>query len=88
MKQKEELAGAKEKSSSTLAINVRLIAVAFTIFIFILSLRPEILANRIVTLQLILSIPVLFASTFARAKLGYARVQKRWDILGLITFTL
>jgi hypothetical protein len=76
-----------QKSSTRISINIRLIAVAFTIFVFILATKTEILtASKIATLQLVLAIPFLLSSTFARSKLCYSNESKKWDNFGWFTF--
>ncbi|MBN2052737.1 hypothetical protein JW756_04505 [Candidatus Woesearchaeota archaeon] len=77
----------KRKSSSKLAITVRLIGVAFTIFIFIITIRPQIfLEKKIIALELILAIPLLLTSALSFSKLSYAPHSKEWDFLSWITF--
>ncbi len=58
------------KARSKLEINLRLLAVAFILFTFIIALNPELIRNNIyLSLQLTLAIPFLISSIFARTKL-------------------
>lgn len=81
---------AKEsKSNSKLAITTRLIGVAFTIFVFIITIKPQIFFQKnIVALELILSIPFLLTSALSFSKLSYAPNFKQWDFLSWITFLI
>jgi hypothetical protein len=79
----------QRKSSSKLAITVRLIGVAFTIFVFIMTIRPQIFFEKeIVALELILAIPFLITSALSFSKLSYAPNSKEWDFLSWITFMI
>lgn len=67
-----------------------LLAIAFTLFTFIISLNPILVkANIFLSLQLSLSIPLYFSSIFARAKID-SRPGKLilWEGFGFFTFIL
>jgi hypothetical protein len=78
----------KRKSSSKLAVNVRLIGVAFMIFVFIITMRPQIFDKQIIAFQLILSIPFLLTSALSFSKLSYTQQAKQWDFLSWVTFLI
>jgi hypothetical protein len=76
-----------QKVSTRISINIRLIAVAFTIFIFILATKSEIMtSNKMVALEIVLSIPFLLSSIFSRSKLSYSNESKKWDNFGWFGF--
>jgi hypothetical protein len=78
----------ERKSSSKLAVNVRLIGVAFVIFVFIITMRPQIFDKQIIAFQLILSIPFLLTSALSFSKLYYTQHSKQWDFLSWVTFLI
>jgi hypothetical protein len=79
----------EKKSSSKLAITVRLIGVSFVIFVFIVTIRPQILfQDQLVTLQLILSIPFLLTAALSFSKLSYSPLSKEWDFMSWLTFLI
>jgi len=87
-KEKMELEIRNAKNSSKLKISTELIAVSFLIFIFILTVKPEILSTeKIVAAQMVLSIPFLLTSALIRSKMT-PRKMIRWEVLGYISFIL
>lgn len=79
----------KSKSDSRVLINVTLLGICFTLFTFIVTIKPELLNRNIyLTLQLVCAIPILMNSIFTRSKLGYTIQAKKWNDLGFITFLL
>jgi O-antigen/teichoic acid export membrane protein len=79
----------ERKSSSKLAITVRLIGVSFVIFIFIITIKPQIFfQEEIVALELILSIPFLLTAALSFSKLSYAPKSRQWDFLSWVTFLI
>lgn len=78
-----------EQVSSRLMINTRLLGVAITIFVLIVTLKSEILTdNKIITYELVLAIPFLLTSSLARSKLGYSSRPEKWNFLGWITYII
>jgi len=89
MLKKEPINNLHEQVSSRLMINTRLIGVAITIFVLIITLRSEILTeNKIITYELVLAIPFLLSSSLARSKLGYSSHPMKWNWLGWITYII
>tara|TARA_Y100000310_G_C20526476_1_gene736317 strand:- start:426 stop:908 length:483 start_codon:yes stop_codon:yes gene_type:complete len=75
------------KSKSRLAINLTLLGVCFSIFTFIIALKPDLLReNLLLSAQLTLAIPFIITSIFARTTLGYTKKPKIWNKYGFITF--
>lgn len=70
-------------------INLYLLAIAFTLFTFIVAINPALIRNNVyLSLQLTLAIPLLISSTFARAKLSYSKKPATWELYGFATFIL
>lgn len=67
-----------------------LIAVAFTLFTFTISLNADLVRSDIfLALQLSISIPLYFSSVFTRAKIGsIPRQLLLWEVFGFLTFIL
>ena len=57
------------KSSMYVAIDSRLLGITMTIFILLLTVKSELLNNKLITMQLVLVIPFLFGSIFTSAKI-------------------
>jgi len=76
------------ESSLKVKISTQLIVVSFIIFIFILTNRPEILSTeKIVSTQIVLSIPLLLTSALVRSKI-FPHKMARWGLLGYVSFIL
>lgn len=76
------------KATAKMSVNIALIGISFTIFTLILTLKPELLRNEFLSLQLVSAIPFLISSTLARMSLVNAAEQKRWETYGFIGFVL
>ncbi len=77
----------KYKAEARNITNNNLIIVAFTVFTLIATLKPSLLVdNKILTLQLVLSIPFLLSSICARTTLGTTKKVEMWDRYGFATF--
>ena len=59
----------KKRSPMNVSIASRLLGVAITIFVLLLTLKSELLEEKIIILQLALSIPLLLASMLSNAKI-------------------
>lgn len=78
----------KESESKNL-VNVTLLGICFTIFTFILSIRPELLTkNYIIAVQLICSIPFLMSAILARSKSSYTIGVHKMQTFGYFTYVL
>lgn len=87
MLQDTEIVQLKARSKSE--INLYLLAIAFTLFTFIIAINPALVRNNIyLSLQLTLAIPLLISSIFARTKLSYSAKPATWEAYGFITFIL
>jgi hypothetical protein len=69
------------KSSMYVAITSRLLGLATTIFILMLTIKSELLSNFIITSQLVLSIPFLLGSMLSCAKIIGAVSLKKYVIM-------
>jgi hypothetical protein len=77
------------KSKLRLDINRSLLAVTFTIFVLIISLNPSLFKESIwMLLQLVIAIPLLLSSMFARSNLATAKKPKLWEKYGYFTFLI
>ena len=75
------------KASARIKINTTLIGISMGVFFFLFSFRPEaFVENKILLLQLILSIPLLFFSSLAYAKVGYKKQVEMWNNYGWFGF--
>lgn len=79
-----------KRADLKLEFSYLLLATAFTLFTFIISLNSALVKSNIfLSLQLSLSIPLYFGSIFARAKLN--SITKKliiWERFGFFTFIL
>lgn len=75
-------------NSPRISINLVLLSIDFTIFTFIIAVKPELfLKNLLIPLQVILSIPLIMSSSFAHSKQIYdVKIVGLWDTFGHITF--
>jgi hypothetical protein len=77
------------KAKSKLEVDLYLLAIAFTLFTFIIAINPALVRNNVfLSLQLTLAIPLLISSIFARTKQGYSEKPATWEFYGFITFIL
>jgi len=76
-------------SNNKLTINISILAIAITLFTFIITFNSEILkVNDFLAIQLICSIPILFSSCITATKLGYTKKIKIWKNYTFILFTI
>lgn len=88
MKRKEEavrLGSFERRSSMEVTIGSRLLGVAITIFILILTIKFELLEYTIMTAQLIMSLPFLMAAMISNSKIVNQRTLGSYRILNRIT---
>jgi len=76
------------KASNRVALNRSLLAIVIGVFFLTINLREKLLFQKILTLQLILSIPLFLTSILAYAKISYKSQIGRWNKFGWITFML
>jgi hypothetical protein len=77
------------KAKERIHINMTLLLVAFTVFTFVATIKPEILTqNKVLAVQLTLSIPFLITSSFARTKEIKPKLYKLWNKMGFINFII
>ena len=76
------------KATAKMSVNIALIGISFTVFTLILTLKPELLKNEFLALQIVLSIPFLISSTLARMRHVSAAEEKRWESFGFVGFIL
>lgn len=58
-----------KRSSMQVALITRLLGITLTIFVLILTIKSELLNYRIITWQLVLSIPILFTALVTSSKM-------------------
>jgi predicted neutral ceramidase superfamily lipid hydrolase len=78
-------ANVERRSNMEVAIDSRLLGVAITIFILILTIKIELLSYTIMTAQLILSMPFLMAAMISNSKIVNQRTLKSYHIINRIT---
>ncbi len=66
---KEEGESSSGKVTAKMSVNIALIGISFTVFTLILTLKPDLLKNELLSLQIVLAIPFLISSTLARTNL-------------------
>ena len=77
------------KAKLRLDINRSFLAISFTIFALIISLKPSLFRESFfVPTQLTIAIPLLLSSIFARSKLAHTTRPKMWEEYGFITFLI
>jgi hypothetical protein len=89
-KKEEETLAAKtanveRRSNMEVAIDSRLLGVAITIFILILTIKFELLSYTIMTAQLILALPFLMAAMISNSKIVNQRTLKSYHVINRIT---
>ncbi len=75
------------KATNKLTINTLMMSSVFLIFTLIWSLNPN-KFSAIIVGQLIMSIPLLFASTLAYTKIAFCKNNEPWDAFGWFTNTV
>ena len=77
------------KAKIKLEVNLWLLAIAFTLFTFIVTINPGLIRENVfLSLQITLAIPLLCSSMLARAKLCYSEKPGKWESYGFITYIL
>ena len=75
------------KANYRFNINLRLLTVSFTVFALIITLKNSLFQESfLIPMQLVLTIPLLMSSIFARSKLVYTKNTKAWEEFGFLTF--
>jgi len=74
-----------EKAASRVSINGVMLASLF-VMLAVVFLEPE-KFHFLAIAQMVLSIPLLFVSSLAYSKIGYLKINRRWDFFGYITLT-
>ncbi len=78
-----------ETAQSKTQINVAILAIAITLFTFVITFNSEMLkTNNFLAIQLICSIPILFSASITATKLGYTKKIKIWKNYTFILFTI
>jgi hypothetical protein len=86
---KEEIELTRIKAQDRLNVNLWLLGIVFTIFTFIIAVNPDLLrTDRILAVQLALTIPLFLDSIFARTRMSYSQKVAVWNNYGFITFVL
>lgn len=75
----------ERRSSMEVTIGSRLLGVAITIFILILTIKFELLSYTIMTAQLILALPFLMAAMISNSKIVNQRTLSSYHIVNRIT---
>ena len=75
----------ERRSSMEVTIGSRLLGVAITIFILIVTIKIELLAYTIMTAQLILALPFLMAAMISNSKIVNQKTLSSYRILNRIT---
>ena len=77
------------KNKFRMDINRSLLAIAFTLFGLMVSLKPAILSNiPLIAIQLTIAVPLLLSSTFGRSRLHTAKNKRIWEEYCFVTFLL
>jgi len=82
------MSGSSAKASNRISLNRVLLSIAIGAFFLTVNLNEELLFEKILVLQLVLSIPLLLTSTLAYSKVGYRRKFQKWNGMGWLTFAL
>ena len=69
-------------------MNTFLLSTAIFAFFTTINLRKDLLFQKVLLAQLVLSMPLLMTSTLAYSKVGYRDRIERWNLLGWMTFIL
>jgi hypothetical protein len=75
----------ERRSSMEVTIGSRLLGVAITIFILILTIKFELLSYTIMTAQLILALPFLMAAMISNSKIVNQRTLSSYHIVNRVT---
>jgi len=73
------------RSSMEVTIGSRLLGVAITIFVLILTIKSELLSYTIMAAQLVLAVPFLMAAMISNSKIVDDNTLKRYLIVNRIT---
>jgi len=89
-KKEEKIPAAKtadieRRSNMEVAIDSRLLGVAITIFILILTIKFELLSYTIMTAQLIMALPFLMAAMMSNSKIVNPRTLKSYHVINRTT---
>ena len=76
------------KATSRISLNTALLSIAIGVFFLTINIRQELLYQKILLAQLVVSIPLFLTSILAYSKVGYRRKIEKWNMLGWITFIL
>jgi hypothetical protein len=76
------------KAKARQQLNTALLGISFTVFALVITLKPELIKDEILSIQLVLAIPLIISSIFARIRLSYAHSEKRWELFGYGTFII
>ena len=74
----------ENRSSMEVAISSRLLGVVITIFILILTIKSELLAYKIMAIQLVLAVPFVIGAMISSSKILTAQTLKRYVIVNRI----
>ncbi|RJO60117.1 hypothetical protein C4544_07210 [candidate division WS5 bacterium] len=71
-------------------MNIAYLHITFTVFILLITLAPELLGDKpILSIQIVLAIPLLFSSIFARSRSVYiGKDTVVWNTYGFICFLI
>ena len=75
----------ERRSSMEVTIGSRLLGVAITIFILIVTIKSELLAYTVMTAQLILALPFLMAAMISNSKIVNQKTLGSYRILNRVT---
>lgn len=81
-------ANVERRSNMEVAIDSRLLGVAITIFILILTIKSDLLSYSIMTAQLILSLPFLMAAMISNSKIVNKHTLKSYHVINRITSSI
>jgi len=74
----------ENRSSMEVAISSRLLGIVITIFILILTIKSELLAYKIMAIQLVLAIPFVIGAMISSSKILTHQTLKRYVIINRI----
>lgn len=79
---------AQIKTSTRTQLNTALLGISFTVFALIVGLRPNLLQDTAISLQLVMAIPFIISSMLARLRLTDSPTERRWDLFAFGGFIL
>jgi hypothetical protein len=74
------------KASARIALNRTLIGIVIGVFFLTINLRKELFFQKVLVLQLVISIPFLLTSILAYSKVAYRTNTEKWNNLAWFTF--